>query len=187
MISKKAIWAGIFSAIVGIGMLAMPVKAMAHDWDHDGDGWRHEHRDNGQHSGWYNHGGGNNSRFNHRGDEKEEHEERGYYQQPYHYGYGHNHEPDADDYGHRGYGYGYGRQSLPSNGQGMVNPRNPALVWSCDSHGHHCHWTPRYGYGVNPNGGYGDNSGYGNDYYGNNGYYGSPLDGLGSLLRIPMP
>ena len=50
MISKKAIIAGFFSAIIGVGMLAMPVKAMARDWDHDGDSGRHEHHDKGRHT-----------------------------------------------------------------------------------------------------------------------------------------
>jgi hypothetical protein len=175
VISKKAIIAGVFSAIIGVGMLAMPVKAMARDWDHDGDGGRHENHDNGRHNGWYNQGGGNNGWYNHRGqneEEEEEHEGRGYYQQP-RYGYGYQ-EPEDE-------GYGYGRQFLPRNGAGMVNPRHPGLAWACDSQGHHCHWARRAGYG---NGYYG-NTGYGN--YGNNGYYGnSPLGGLGSLLGI-MP
>jgi hypothetical protein len=41
-------------------------------------------------------------------------------------------------------GYAYGQRGyVPSNGQGMVNPRNPNLYWACDSGGHHCHWAPR--------------------------------------------
>jgi hypothetical protein len=180
VISKKAIIAGIFSAIIGVGMLAMPVRAMAHDWDHDSDG------NNGRHNGWYNHGSGNNGWYNHRvegEDEEEEHEGRGYYQPP---NYGHGYQGSEDEgygYGNR-YGYGYGRQLLPRNGQGMINPRNPSLVWACDSQGHHCHWAQRYG----------SNYGYGNGYYGPNGYgvdgnrgMNSPMGGLGALLSIPMP
>lgn len=171
MISKKAIMVGLFSAIVGVGMLAMPVRAMAHDWDHDGDGGRHGHHDNGNHNGWYNHGGNDE-------EEEEEHENRGYYQQPsYNYGY---QQPwnDEEEDENEGYGYSYGnRYRYPTNGQGMISRRNPGLVWSCDSQGHHCHWARRSGYGAyNP---------YGNGYYGNSGY--SPLGGLGSLLGIPMP
>jgi len=193
VISRKAILAGLFSAVVGIGMLAMPVRAMAHGWDHDGDGARHEHHDNGNHNGWY----------NHRGDEGR-YQHRGYYAPNQSYRYGYNHEPDADDYGYgNGYygnGYGYGNRygygngyGYPSNGQGMVNPRHPGLIWACDSDGHHCHWASRTAYnygqtGLNPFGSYYGNNGYGYNGYGNgygNGY--SPLGGLGSLLGIPMP
>jgi hypothetical protein len=40
--------------------------------------------------------------------------------------------------------YAYGQRGyVPSNGQGMINPRNPNLYWACDSDGHHCHWAPR--------------------------------------------
>ena len=35
------------------------------------------------------------------------------------------------------------RGSFRSNGEGMVNRRNPNLYWACDSDGHHCHWAPR--------------------------------------------
>ena len=181
MISKTTIIAGLFSVILGIGMLAMPVRAMAHDWDQDGDGVRH---DNGRHNGWYNHGGGNNGWDNNRGedeDEEEEQEGRVYYQQPS-YGYGYQ-DPEDESYG---YGYGYGKQLVPRNGQGMIDPRNPSLVWSCDSQGHHCRWARRYGSNYGYGNGYYGNSG--NGYYGNNGYYGSnPLGGLGALLGVPMP
>jgi hypothetical protein len=204
VIPKKAIVAGIFSAIIGVGMLAMPVKAMARDWDHDGDSGRHEHHDNGRHNGWSNYGGGNgwtNQRGDNDGDERS-YRGRGYYQQP---GYGYRHEPDADDYGYgNGYGnsYGYGGRNNGWNGNGMVSRRHPGLVWSCDSQGHHCQWAQRGGYGypqtgLNPfdgNNGYGNgygNNSYGNGYYGNsaygnNGYYGNnaPMGGLGSLLGI---
>jgi len=211
VISKKAIIAGFFSAIVGVGMLAMPVRAMARDWDHDGNRGRHEHHDNGRHNDWYMHGGGNgwtNHRGYNDGDERG-YQGRSYYQQPV---YGYRHEPAADDYGYGngygygtpGYAYGYGSRGFayPSNGEGMVNPRNPGLVWSCDSQGHHCHWAPRAGYGypqtgLNPFGGlFGNNgygNGYGNGYYGNSGYgngnnsyYGNnaPMGGLGSLLGL---
>ena len=181
MISKKAILAGLFSLVVGAGMLAMPVQALAHD--HDGDrGWGQGHRDNGNHFGWFKHGD--------RDDDAGRYQQRGYYQgNP---GYSYNHEPDADDYGYGG-GYpngAYGnRFGYPSNGQGMVNRNHPGLLWTCDSQGHHCHWATRPGYGqtgLNPFGGYYGNSGYspyGNGYYGNNGY--SPLLGLGSLFGLP--
>jgi hypothetical protein len=182
VISKKAIVAWVFSAIVSVGMLVMPGRALAHDWGDDG-GWRHQQHDNGWHEGWSNHRGED-------AEEGEEHDGRRYYQQqPYNYGYQQNEDED-EGYGY-GNGYnGYGRQLLPRNGQGRVNPRHPGLVWSCDSQGHHCHWARRYGYGqsgVNPYGGYYGNSGYGNSYYRNNGYYGSPLGGLRSLLGIPTP
>jgi hypothetical protein len=194
MISKKAIVAWVFSAVVGVGMLASPSRALAHDHDGDGDGRGHQqwHHDNGQHRGW----------DNHRGHDGDEH--RSYNQRPYGNGWGYrngygyrNHEPDRDEgYGwnQRGYGYRQPSYNYPANGAGMVNRRNPNLVWTCDSQGHHCRWAQRYGYnnynsGLNPfafggNNGYADNYGnYGNGYYGgNNGYSGNSMGGLGSFL-----
>ena len=186
MISKKAIIAWVFSAIVGVGMLAMPARALAHDWGHDGGGWRHQRHDNGLHRGWYNHRG--------EGEEEEEgHEGGGYYQQPYGYGYG-NQEPDGDEgYGWNRPGYGYN-----SNGwlNGRVNPRHPGVYWACDSQGHHCHWARRfgagYGYrypqtGINPGFGYGGGyNGY-NPNYGNNPAMGGLGALVGPLLGVPMP
>jgi hypothetical protein len=32
---------------------------------------------------------------------------------------------------------------LPPNGEGMLNPENSNVCWSCDSEGHHCHWARR--------------------------------------------
>jgi hypothetical protein len=186
VISKKAIIAGIFSAIVGVGMLAMPVRAMAHEWNHDGDGTRHEHHDNGRHSGWFNHGGGNNGWFDHHADgDRYSQSQRPYYPTPaYGYGYGNHPQPYVNNYGYGyGNGYGYGRQAVPRNGEGMIDPRDPNLIWSCDSQGHHCHWAPRYGSNYGNGNGYYGNNGYGNSYYGNNGY--SPLAGLGSLFGAP--
>lgn len=186
MTTKKAILAWIFSVIVSVGMFAIPGRALAHD--HDGDGGRgHDH---GWHRGWDKHSGWDNHRGRGWGEdeeeEEEEHEHQGYYQQPYGYGYG-----TPYGYGYR-QRYGYG---IPRNGQGMVNPRHPGLVWACDSDGHHCHWARRSGYnnyrypgtGVNPfafNGAYNGNGYYGNNYGGyGNGYYGNaPMGGLGSML-----
>jgi hypothetical protein len=134
---------------------------MAHDWDHDGDGWRHEQHDHG----WYKHHGDDDE------DEEEEEEHEGRDYRPF---YGYHQEPGADDFG-----YGYGSRGYGWNGSGMVNRRHPGLIWACDSQGHHCRWVRRYGW----------NRGYGERYYGNNGYYGtnSPLGGLGPLLGIPLP
>ncbi len=60
------------------------------------------------------------------------------------------HDKDADDYNHPGYranpyapAYAYRPQHVPSNGEGMINRRNPNLYWACDSDGHHCHWAHR--------------------------------------------
>ena len=170
MNSKKAIIAWIFSAIVGIGMLVMPTRALAHDWDQDDDGW---------HNGWYNHQGE---------DEEEDEQENEDYQRPA-YGYGYHQEPDADDYYQPGYGSNW-NQAL----NGWANPRHPGLVWVCNSQGHHCRWAQRYGYraplyGLNP--GYrGYDSSYpysgqyygNNQYYGNSQYYGSNRGGLGALI-----
>jgi len=102
--SKKAIIAWIFSAIVGIGMLALPTRAFAHDWDQDDDGW---------HNSWYNHQGE---------DEEEDEQENEDYQRPA-YGYRYHQEPDSDDYYQPGYGSNW-NQSL----NGWANPRHPA--WS---------------------------------------------------------
>jgi hypothetical protein len=194
--TKKAILAWVFSVIVSVGMLAIPGRALAHDHDGGEGGW-HGH-DRGWHRGWDNHSGWGNQRGRGWGgdedeEEEEEHEHRGYYQQPYGYGY------QPYGYGYQApYQYGYGRRRygyrLPSNGAGMVNPRHPGLVWSCDSQGHHCHWARRYGYNntypqgaLNPfafNGAYNGNGYYGNNYGGyGNGYYGNaPMGGLGTLL-----
>ena len=170
MISKKAILAWVFSAIVSVGMLAIPGRALAHDHDedHDGEGWRGH--DRGWHRGWDDNRGWNNYRGQNWGEnedeeEEEEHENGGYYQRPHGYGY----QPYGYGYRQR-YGYGF-----PRNGAGMVNPRHPGLIWACDSQGHHCHWARRYGY----NGGYYGNNdgGYGNGYYGN-----QQMGGLGTLL-----
>jgi len=172
-------------------MLASPSRALAHDNDGDGGGRGHQqwHHDNGHHRGWY----------NHRDNDGDAH--RSYNGRSYRNGSGYsyrNHEPDDDDgYGWNQPNYGYsqprGSYGYPSNGEGMVNRRNPNLVWTCDSQGHHCHWAQRYGFngfGANPfafngyNNGYGNNYGnYGNGYTGgNSGYYGNSMGGLGSLL-----
>ena len=78
-------------------VLAMPMKAIAHDW---------EHRDNGRHLGWYRHEG------NHHGDWDDEDDEcdlrppafyqHEYFPPPY---------PMLRQYGYRGDGYGYGGYS----------------------------------------------------------------------------
>ena len=47
---------------------------------------------------------------------------------------------DHDHYRAYTYAPGYGYHA---NGAGMVDPRNPRLMWACDSQGHHCHWAPR--------------------------------------------
>ena len=187
MITKEAILAWIFSAIVSVGMLAIPSRALAHDHDGDGEGW-HSH-DRGWHRGWDNHPGWDNHRGygwggNEDREEEEEDENGGYYQQPYGYGY---QQPYGNGYRPR-YGYGF-----PRNGAGMVNPRHPGLIWACDGQGHHCHWVRRgYNYrrpqmGINPfafGGGYNGNGYYGNNYggYGNGNYGNAPMGGLGTLL-----
>jgi len=177
-------------------MLAMPVKAMAHDWDHGG--WGHEHHDNGNHNGWYKHDGGNGGWGHHHGDhdgDENQYQGQGYYPPPTSYGYGYRQAPYYNNYGKgygygsgygNGYGYGYGRQGVPANGEGMISRTHPGLMWTCDSQGHHCHWAPRPGYGTqnygynNGSNGYYGSGGYGNGYYGN-----SPLGGLGGLFGTP--
>jgi len=193
--TKKAILAWVFSVIVSVGILAIPSRALAHDHDCDG-GHGHDH---GWHRGWDHHSGWDNQRG--RGwsgnedeeEEEEEHEHGGYNQQPYGYGY------QPYGYGYQApYQYGYGRRygyRRPSNGAGMVNPRHPGLVWSCDAQGHHCHWARRFGYNnyrypranLNPfafNSAYNGNGYYGNNYggYGNGNYGNAPIGGLNTLL-----
>jgi hypothetical protein len=208
VISKKAIIAGVFSAIVGVGMLAMPASALAHDWDHNGNGWHHEHHDSGRNNNWFRHDDNhNNGWFDHRRAEQQQ-QARGYYQPPnYGYGYqqprypygnpppryGYNYQTPGYGYGYQqpGYeGYGTRQYGIPSNGNGMVSERHPGLAWTCDSDGHHCHWAARgsssYGYpqtGLGSifgnNSGYGNNGYYGNNRYSNNGYYGNNAYGNG--------
>jgi hypothetical protein len=184
VISKNAIVAWVFSATVGVGMLVMPAKAMAHDWDHVGDVTRHEHHDHDWH----------NDFFHHRAEEQSE--SRGYYRQPPRYTYdnpryGYGYQPRR--YGYRDRWPRYENYAIPANGQGMVDPRRPSLVWACDPQGHHCHWARRFGSngystGLNPGAFGGNGNGYGNNYangyYANDGYN-SPMDGLGSLIE-PM-
>jgi hypothetical protein len=43
-----------------------------------------------------------------------------------------------DDDNYRIYPHGIG-----SNGEGMINRRNPNFYWACDANGHHCHWAWR--------------------------------------------
>src|SRR5260221_13774366 len=68
MLSKKAIMLWVFSTIISVGMLAIPNRALAHGWDHDGADGRHQGHDNGRHEGWYKHHG-------HDWDEDEEEEQ----------------------------------------------------------------------------------------------------------------
>jgi hypothetical protein len=208
VISKKAIIAGVLSAIVSVGMLAMPSRALAHDWNHDGD-WHHAQHDDG----WHHDNDGRSDWFNqHRWGEEHQRYQQPYAQQPYanRYGYGQPNNPGygwnapAYNYNQRGYGNYYNqplygsnsyRRNIPANGQGMIDPRHPGLMWTCDSDGHHCHWGRRPGYGSNyPQTGlnpYAYGNGYNgynrNGYYGNNGnyangYYGNSPDALGSML-----
>ncbi len=198
MISKKSIVAWVFSAIVSVGMFAVPGRALAEDWGH-GHGWHHSDDGGGWH-GWDNH---------HRDDQcaRPGYRPQAYgYRRPYAQGWN----MPAYNYGQQGYGYNYNQPAygynynqpaygynnyrpgygLPADGQGMIDRRHPGLMWTCDSGGHHCHWAPRFGYGANSRTGlnpfaYGGlNNGYnGGRYYGNNyanGYYGN--SGMGSLL-----
>jgi hypothetical protein len=168
---------------IGVGISAVPAIALAHDRDHDGDGWHHRH-DNGWHNGWHKH---HDRDWDEDREEEEEHEYRGYQQPSYRYGYG------------QPYGYGYGpwsRDGIRTNGlNGRLNPRHPGLVLACDSGGHHCKWERRASYSyrypqtrMNPaafSGGY-NQSPYDNGYYGY-----SPMDNfapvLGPLLGWQQP
>jgi Ni/Co efflux regulator RcnB len=113
---KKRILAGIFALLVGLTLI-MPVRALADDWQH------HDH-DRDHHAWqWHDH------------DRDRDH----HHDRDRHYDHGRNYHP-----GYRpGYAYGNRGRSIPPNGQGLVNQRNPNLYWACDSEGHHCHWAPR--------------------------------------------
>jgi hypothetical protein len=209
VISKKAILTWVFSAVVGIGMLASASRALAHDHGNSAGGGSHHQ----QHRGWYNHQSTNiNPSYNQRSYANAYGTGNGYSRPNGAYGYGWNrpnYSYNQPSYNYSQPNYGY----YPSNGAGMVNRRNPNLIWVCNSQGHHCHWAQRYGYnssfspfafngynngyennyGNYGNGYYGSNNGYyngnngyyggNNGYYGaNNGSYGNSLGGLGSLL-----
>ena len=115
MSRKKRILSGILALMVGLTLM-MPARALADDWNHhDQDHHNQDHHDQDHHeSRWQDH----------------------------------HHDHDRDRNHHSGYrpGYAYGNRgrSIPPNGQGMVNERNPNLYWACDSEGHHCHWAPRH-------------------------------------------
>jgi hypothetical protein len=86
----KATVYGLLAALVALMVLAMPMKALAHEHH----GWHH---DNGNHWGWYKHRGGDGG-----------------------YGYGGNpgywHHHDHEWYEHHGYGgYGYGYNGYPGS------------------------------------------------------------------------
>ena len=114
---RNRILYGIFALVVGLS-LALPIRALAFDGDHDrDDGHHHEWRWDRDHDGDYHHAW--------RWDWDHDH----YRAYPY--------APSA-------YPNGYRYRNLPENGQGLVNSRNPNLYWACDSDGHHCHWARRF-------------------------------------------
>ena len=85
-------------------VLAMPMKATAHDWDH---------RDNGRHLGWYRHEGNPHGDWDDEGDEEDDDcdlrppafYQDEYFPPPY---------PMLRQYGYSGrYGYGYGGYRNP--------------------------------------------------------------------------
>ena len=85
-------------------VLAMPMKATAHDWDH---------RDNGSHLGWYRHEGNPHGDWDDEGDEEDDDYDLrppdsyqdDYFPPPY---------PMLRQYGYSGrYGYGYGGYRNP--------------------------------------------------------------------------
>lgn len=222
MVSKKTVLSWVFSGVVGLGMFAIPGAALAqgpNGWNHPRAEARHEHRAEVR-----------QDRREVRQDRHELRQDRRFdhpaarYQQPQRYGW--NTQPayryNNPSYRYNNPSYGYNnpayRYNQPAYGlnqgynynqngavNGMANPRNPNLVWTCDSDGHHCHWAERFGAnnynnryaqpGLNPFAFGSGTNGYGNGYnangsgyYGNNpnyanGYYGnSPMGGLGSML-----
>jgi hypothetical protein len=121
---QKKILSGIFALVIGLSVV-MPLRASADERDHHRDGHAEHHEWRGDRHEWR--GDRDRDRDDQarrwRWDRYEDHQ-RAY---PYAPGYA---------YGQRGY--------LPSNGEGMINHRNPNLFWACDSDGHHCHWASRY-------------------------------------------
>src|SRR5258708_3432627 len=93
--------------------MALPMRASA-DWDDHYHG--DHHRD---HHEW-------------RWERDHDHYRAYQYAPPPAYSYN-----PGNRYGYRGY------RAIPENGEGMVNPRHPGLIWSCDSDGHHCNWARR--------------------------------------------
>jgi hypothetical protein len=126
--------------VMGALAIAMPSPASAHwhddQWHHDNwhhdkwdhDNWRHEYRhdrdDRYDRDYGYDRGYGGNYVW---------HRDYPYASEPYAYG---NHYSN-------GYYGPLGHQVLPPNGEGMINKRNPNLIWACNGDGNHCHWARR--------------------------------------------
>lgn len=100
-----------FLAVVALIMLAIPMKALAHDHD-DNHGWHHDH---GHHYGWYRHHGG-------------------YSDGGYGYGYGGypgygRHDDDDDEHGGYGYGGYPGNMECDDDGDGCRAVPPVAVPW----------------------------------------------------------
>ena len=120
---KKRLLSGVLAMTVGLS-LAMPMRALAHDWDNEQHHkfWSHRADDDGY---WRRH--------------HDDDDDRAYPRQW----------NDDDDYwtnrswANRNHYWTYRNRALPPNGEGMINRRNPNFFWACDGDGHHCHWARR--------------------------------------------
>ncbi len=118
MTKRKKLLTGVLALLIGLSV-ALPMRASAADWGHHWD--RHDHH-------WH----------EWRWDRDHDRDD---------YGHAWRWQWDRDHYRGVPYapGYAYGQRGyIPPNGHGMIDLRNPNLYWACDSHGHHCHWAPRY-------------------------------------------
>ena len=120
MTLKKKILAGALIVAIGTSM-AIPTTVRADDW------WHHHDRHD---QSWWARAHDHDRDRNYRDRDRD-----------------HARDWDRDrdwSYNHPEYRYyPNGQRSIPPNGEGMINNRNPNLYWACDSEGHHCHWARR--------------------------------------------
>ena len=140
--------------VMGALAVAMPSPASAHWHDDRGhhDNWHHDHDDNWHHDNWrhdhddkwhhdhdydhdYDRGDGYDPGY---GGNYAWHRDHPYFGGPYAYGNHYN-----NGYYNNGNYNRMGRRVLPANGEGMINKRNPNLIWACNGQGTHCHWARR--------------------------------------------
>ena len=124
MTLKKKLLASAFAFAIGTSV-AIPATVRADDWHHhdrDDQSWS---RDN------------DHDRDHRDRDRDWDQRDRDHYRD-------YRDRERAFSFNHPGYGYNPNAgRSIPPNGEGMINNRNPNLYWACDSDGHHCHWARR--------------------------------------------
>ena len=116
--------------VMGALAFSMPTPASA-AWHHDR--WHH---DNGRHEYRFDRKSGYDRGY---GRDYAWHRDHPYADGRYAYG---NHYNNYNNY-NNGFYNRPGHQVLPANGEGMINKRNPNLIWACDGSGSHCHWARR--------------------------------------------